>query len=428
MLRTRGVDRTRIVSWALYDCANSAFATTVMAGLFPVFFKEFWGAGLDISVSTYHLGQANSLAAIVGGCFAPFLGHVADRKEARKRFLFFFAAAGVAATAALSLVGQGNWTEALLLYVIATLGFAGGNVFYDALLLSVADKERMDFVSALGYALGYLGGGLLFALNVWMTLKPEMFGLANASQAVRVAFLSVAVWWALFAIPIFLFVAEPRTRPSNGVLKGATGWQEFRSVLSEICGQRVVLLFLIGYWLYIDGVNTVIVMAIDYGLSLGFDKSALIKALLITQFVGFPAAIAFGKVGERLGTKKGIFIGLFVYICVCVWGYFMDREAEFYVLAVAIGLVQGGVQSLSRSFYAKIIPAESVARFFGFYDMLGKFAAVIGPFLMGLVGLATGNPRNSIGVVILLFVTGAGFLYYANEKRDTTNDALRVSG
>jgi UMF1 family MFS transporter len=415
---TRGYDRRKVVSWALYDCANSAFATTVMAGLFPVFFKQYWAGGFDASISTFHLGQANSIAAIIGGCFAPFLGYMGDRKRARKKFLFLFAAAGIIMTGALSLVPQGSWSVALLLYVIATLGFAGGNVFYDSLLVNVAGKEKMDVVSALGYSLGYLGGGVLFAFNVWMTLRPETFGLAGTSEA---------VWWALFSIPLFLFVDEPQTKCGNGISRDTNGWQELKSVLAEIAGQRVVLLFLAGYWLYIDGVNTVIVMAVDYGLSLGFDKSTLILALLITQFVGFPAALAFGKLGERLGTKRGIFIGLAVYIGVCIWGFYMDREVEFYVLAVAIGLVQGGVQSLSRSFYAKIIPPESAARFFGFYDMLGKFAAVIGPFLMGLVSVATGNPRIGIVAIILLFVLGAAFLYFAREKGDVASSGLRAT-
>jgi UMF1 family MFS transporter len=419
---TRGYDRRKVVSWALYDCANSAFATTVMAGLFPVFFKQYWGGSLDASVSTFHLGQANSIAAIIGGCFAPFLGYMADKERARKKFLLCFAVAGIIMTGALSLVPSGYWSVALLLYVIATLGFAGGNVFYDSLLVNVAGKEKMDVVSALGYSLGYLGGGVLFAFNVWMTLRPETFGLAGTAEAVRISFLSVAVWWALFSIPLFLFVDEPQTKHGSGKSRGANGWQEFKSILVEIAGKRVVLLFLAGYWLYIDGVNTVIVMAVDYGLSLGFDKSALILALLITQFVGFPAAIAFGKLGEKLGTKTGIFIGLAVYVGVCIWGFYMDREVEFYVLAVAIGLVQGGVQSLSRSFYAKIIPPQSAARFFGFYDMLGKFAAVIGPFLMGLVGVATGNPRIGIVAIIILFVLGAGLLYLAKETATRGNN------
>jgi UMF1 family MFS transporter len=418
----------KIISWALYDCANSAFATTVMAGLFPVFFKQFWGAGLDASYSTYRLGQANSIAAVVGGCVAPFLGYFADRKSARKRLLFLFAAAGIVTTGALILVPHGDWGLALLLYIIATLGFAGGNLFYDSLLVNVTSKEKMDSVSALGFSLGYLGGGILFALNVWMTLRPESFGLANGSDAVRISFLSVALWWALFSIPLFLFVDEPRTASIQAGAIATSGLQELKSSFQEIGRNRPVLFFLAGYWLYIDGVNTIIVMAVDYGLSLGFNRGALIIALLITQFVGFPAAIVFGKVGERLGTKNGIFIALAVYIGVCVWGYFMDREIEFYVLAVAIGLVQGGVQSLSRSFYAKMIPAQSAARFFGFYDMLGKFAAVIGPFLMGVVSVTTGNPRYSIVAIIFLFVSGAAFLYFAREGSEVASSEFRVTG
>lgn len=395
-----------------------------MAGLFPVFFKQFWGVGLDASYSTYRLGQANSIAAIVGGCVAPFLGYLADRKSARKRLLFLFAAGGIVTTGALSLVPYGDWGLALLFYVIATLGFAGGNLFYDSLLVNVAGKEKMDFVSALGFSLGYLGGGMLFALNVWMTLRPESFGLSGGGDAVRMCFLTVAVWWALFSIPLFLFVDEPRIASIQAGVNRTSGLQELKRVIGEIGGNRSVLLFLSGYWLYIDGVNTIIVMAVDYGLSLGFNKGTLIVALLITQFVGFPAAILFGKLGERLGTKNSIFIALAVYVGVCVWGYFMDRENEFYVLAVVIGLVQGGVQSLSRSFYAKMIPAESSARFFGFYDMLGKFAAVIGPFLMGLVSVLSGNPRYSIVAVIFLFVSGAGFLYFVREKGDATGSGL----
>ena len=425
---TKEYDRKKAISWALYDCANSAFATTVMAGLFPVFFKQFWATGLDTALSTYRLGEANSIAAIIGGCVAPLLGYLADRKNARKRFLFFFAAAGIVTTGTLTLVPQGNWGIALLLYVIATLGFAGGNVFYDSLLVNVAGKEKMDFVSALGFSLGYLGGGILFALNVWMTLKPETFGLSSGNDAVRISFLSVAVWWGLFSIPLFLYVDEPRTAGAQAGARVMNGLQELRYVLGEIGSNRAVLLFLAGYWLYIDGVNTIIVMAVDYGLSLGFDKGTLIIALLITQFVGFPAAIGFGRVGEKLGTKNGIFIAIAVYIGVCVWGYFMDREIEFYVLAVAIGLVQGGVQSLSRSFYAKMIPPESAARFFGFYDMLGKFAAVIGPFLMGLVAVMTGNPRYSIMAIIVLFVIGAIFLYFAREEGNVASSEFRVAG
>jgi len=415
----KSFDRKKALSWAFYDWANSAYATTVMAGFFPIFFKQYWSAGTDVHVSTFHLGTANSIASITVAVLAPILGYVADKGGAKKKFLLFFLALGAVATASLGLVEKGEWAAAAACYALATIGFAGGNVFYDSLIVSVAEKEKMDFVSALGYSLGYLGGGLLFALNVWMTLSPGSFGLAGAAEAVKCAFVIVAGWWALFAIPLFLFVPEPlaegRTAGFSAVRAGFT---QLGQAFQEIRKVRVAFLFLIGYWLYIDGVDTIVLMAVDYGMSLGFDSTTLIKALLVTQFVGFPAAVAFGKIGEKLGTKTGIFIGLAVYIVVAVWGFFMKHQGEFYILAIAIGLVQGGVQSLSRSFYAKIIPRESAAEFFGFYNMLGKFAAVIGPFLMGWVSIVSGNARYSILAVIALFAAGAAVLYVVPSQQE----------
>jgi UMF1 family MFS transporter len=408
----KAYERKRAVSWAMYDWANSAFATTVMAGFFPIFFKQYWSAGIDVHVSTFRLGSANSIASITVALLAPILGFVADKGGSKKKFLFFFLMIGVISTGMLGVIGKGEWAYAAACYALATVGFAGGNVFYDSLLVSVARKEKMDFVSALGYGFGYLGGGLLFAVNVWMTLSPLTFGLADAAEAVKVSFVTVAAWWALFSIPLFLFVPEPRrAEEAHGLKTVKSGFRDLRAAFREVRKARVVFLFLIGYWLYIDGVDTIVLMAVDYGMSLGFESRTLITALLVTQFVGFPAAIAFGRIGERLGTKTGIFMGLAVYVVVAVWGFFMQRQAEFYVLAVAIGLVQGGVQSLSRSFYAKLIPEARAAEFFGFYNMLGKFAAVIGPFLMGWVSVTTGNARYSILAVIALFVAGGLVLY-----------------
>lgn len=412
VLMSNGLELKKAVSWAFYDWANSAYATTVMAGFFPIFFKEYWSAGVDVHESTFHLGTANSIAGMTVALLAPVLGFMADRGGAKKKFLLFFLMIGVVFTGSLNFIGKGEWGLATAFYALATIGFAGGNVFYDSLIVSVAGKKKMDFVSALGYSLGYLGGGLLFGLNVWMTLSPRTFGLAGAAEAIRISFITVAAWWALFSMPLFLFVPEPVGEgKSTGFAAVAHGFKQLGSVFQEIRKVRVAFLFLVGYWLYIDGVDTIVLMAVDYGMSLGFESSALITALLITQFVGFPAAIGFGKIGEKLGTKTGIFIGLSVYIVVAIWGYFMSRQIEFYILAVAIGLVQGGVQSLSRSFYAKLIPGESAAEFFGFYNMLGKFAAVIGPFLMGWVSLMTGNARYSILAVIALFLAGGVVLY-----------------
>lgn len=405
----------KVLSWALYDWANSAFATTVMAGFFPIFFKQYWSAGADLTTSTFQLGMANSLASIIVAAFAPFLGAVADKGNSKKKFLLFFTVIGIVMTGSLRFVAMGDWLIAAALYILATIGFSGGNIFYDSLIVSVAGEKKMDFVSALGFSLGYLGGGLLFALNVAMTLNPQTFGLSNATEAVRLSFVSVAIWWAVFSIPIFLFVRGPKTRGDLSGWKAVTGGaRQLISTFQEIRKLRVVFLFLIGYWLYIDGVDTIIRMAVDYGMSIGLDSNSLILALLITQFIGFPAAIAFGKIGEKLGTKTGIGIG--VYIAVTVWSFFMKRESEFYALAIAIGLVQGGVQSLSRSFYTRLIPENKAAEFFGFYNMLGKFAAVIGPALIGWFSVITHSPRYSILSIIVLFISGAAILYFVNEK------------
>ena len=407
----------KVISWSLYDWANSAFATSVMAGFFPVFFKQYWSAGVEVTTSTFRLGMANSIASLIVAALAPVLGAIADRGGAKIKFILFFAAMGIIMTGGMFFVAKGAWQVAVLLYVLGIIGFSGGNVFYDSLIVDVSPPDRMDMVSSLGFSLGYLGGGLLFALNIFMTLKPASFGLADAGEAVRVSFLNVAIWWAVFSIPIMIFVKEPMTphRKSGWAMVGA-GFRQLRTTFGEIRKLRLVFLFLIGYWLYIDGVDTVIRMAVDYGMSLGFEANSLIVALMITQFVGFPAAIAFGKLGEKLGTKEAILLGIAVYVGVTIWAMFMEKTAEFYALAVVVGLVQGGVQSLSRSFYSRIIPANKAAEFFGFYNMLGKFAAVIGPFLVGWVGVLTGNPRIAIFSIIILFISGGVILYMVDER------------
>jgi UMF1 family MFS transporter len=411
------LDRKKVYSWALYDWANSAFATTVIAGFFPVFFKQYWSAGADVTITTFRLGAFNSIASLVIVALAPVLGAIADKGGTKKKFLFFFALMGVVMTGSLHLVAEGRWGIAVALYVLGNIGFSGGNIFYDSLIVDVTGLRKVDFVSALGFAMGYLGGGILFACNVFMTLRPEFFGFANQVEAIRISFISVAVWWALFSIPILVFVKESRVSDSRTGWEAVTGGLgQLRKTFKEIRRLRVVFLFLLGYWLYIDGVDTVVRMAVDYGLSLGFDSNSLIVALLITQFVGFPSAIAFGKIGEKLGPKTGIFIGISVYIAVTTWAYFMTSVTEFYALAVAIGLVQGGVQSLSRSFYTRIIPSNKSAEFFGFYNMLGKFAAVIGPVLMGWIGIVFGDPRAGILSIVLLFAAGAVLLLFVNER------------
>jgi UMF1 family MFS transporter len=286
------------------------------------------------------------------------------------------------------------------------------------LLLDVAEEREFDRVSAYGYSLGYLGGGLLFLVNVVMFSKPALFGLADGAHAVRVAFVTVAAWWALFTIPTMLFVRE--RAPAMPLLPGAAlraGWQELRSTVGHLRNYRELVLFLIAYWLYIDGVNTVIKMAVDYGLALGFEAQSLITALLITQFVGFPAALAFGWLGDRLGARTGILVAIAVYVATTLWAYFLDNVTEFYAMAIVIGLVQGGIQSLSRSFYARLVPPAKSGEFFGFFNMMGKFAAVLGPVLMGWVALATGSSRAAILSLVVLFAAGGVLLCLVREPR-----------
>ncbi len=407
-----------VFSWALYDWANSAFATSVMAAFFPVFFKEYWSAGANVELSTFRLGLANSLGSIAVVMLAPILGAIADRGGIRRKFLLAFAFLGILATGCLYLVSQGNWGLAIVIYVLAAIGFSSANSFYDALLVEVAERDKSDYISALGYSLGYLGGGLLFAVNIAMVLYPTFFGLEDPTQAVRVSFVMVALWWAVFTIPLLLWVKEsPPRHTHQGWSAITTGYRQLLKTFREIRRLRITLLFLISYWLYIDGVDTIVRMAIDYGMSIGFATDNLLLALAITQFVGFPASIAFGKLGQRIGTRAGLFISLAVYLGTTIWGYFLDQVWEFYALATTIGLVQGGIQALSRSLYSRLIPHDRAAEFFGFYNMVGKFAAVLGPTLMGWLAVLTGNPRVGILSIATLFIAGGICLYFVDEQK-----------
>ena len=408
MTQAAKADRKAVLSWAFYDWANSAFALTVISAFFPLFLKQYWSADSDPASSTLQLGLANSAASIVVALLAPVLGAIADRGSVKKTCLVAFTAIAVAMTAALSLVARGDWPLAIALFIAASIGFAAANIFYDALLVDVAREERLHTVSSLGFGLGYLGGGLLFAVNVMMTLWPQRFGLADSAQAVRLSFVLVAAWWAVFTIPLMLFVSESR-RPyrMSGRAAVAAGLRQLAATARQLRQRRTVWLFLLAYWCYIDGVYTIARMAVDYGMTLGFDPHSLIVALLITQFVGFPATVAFGHAGERLGAKPAIFTGIAAYAGATVWSYFMTEVWEFYALAAVIGLVQGGVQSLSRSFYARIIPAGQAGEFFGFYNMAGKFATVLGPVLVGVAGALSGSPRLAISTILLLFILGA---------------------
>jgi UMF1 family MFS transporter len=409
--KTRVLTRRPVFGWAMYDWANSAFACTVMAGFFPLFFKQFWNAGVPATESTFHLGMANGAASFIVALIAPLVGAIADKGRARVRLLGLFTVLGAATIASMYFVSKGEWLTASILYVVASLGFWGGNQFYDSLLTDVSEEHEYDLVSGYGYALGYLGGGLLFALNVAMVSKPAMFGLADVSDAVRWSFVSVGIWWAGFTLFTVLLVKERSTQEALPVRAAIrAGAAELLNTLRHIRGDRTLLWFLLAYWFYIDGVNTIIKMAVDYGLSLGLKQNSLITALLLVQFIGFPAALAFGWLGQKIGPRAGILLGIAVYTGIAFYAYFLQTEKQFMVMAIIIGLVQGGVQSLSRSLFGRLVPPGKAGEFFGFYNLMGKAAAILGPTLTGVVALTTHDSRLAILSITILFVIGAAFL------------------
>jgi UMF1 family MFS transporter len=431
-------DKKAVWGWVMYDWANSAYVTTVMAGFFPVFFTEYWSHGADVTMTTARLGFANSIASLIVALMAPVLGAVADTGSAKKKFMLLFAYLGVLMSVGLFMVQKGQWALSIFVYAMGIIGFSGANVFYDSLLPSVADEDKIDYVSSLGFSMGYLGGGLLFLVNVLMTLMPQKFGLPDAAAAVRVSFLSVAVWWGLFTIFTIAWVKEAKAASATGVGESVfkAGFEQLIGTFRKLRHMKVVMLFLVAYWFYIDGVDTIIRMAVNYGLSLGFESSDLIVALLIVQFVGFPAALVYGKLGQKWGVRKAIYLGIAVYMAVTVYGTMMTQKFEFYILAVVIGLVQGGIQALSRSYYSRLIPKNKADEFYGFYNMLGKFAVIMGPALMGIVGLvvkrmlmppspspeqitAVGQlaARWGIGSILILFFIGAVLFYFVDEDK-----------
>lgn len=409
--------RKEIVSWALYDWANSAFATTVMAAFFPIFLKQYWAGEQAATLSTFYLGIANSCASLIVAAMAPVLGAIADSGSYRKKFLIFFAFLGSIMTGALWLLSAGMWPQAILFYIIATIGFSGANTFYDSLLPSVASEKKVDYVSALGYSLGYIGGGALFLINVLMYLFPGFFGLSDAVAAVKVSFLMVGIWWLVFTLPLLIFVKEPageRITISAAIRKG---FGDIAETFRSFKRLKMTALFLVAFWCYIDGVDTIIRMAVDYGTALNFPSESLIIALLITQFVAFPAALGYNWFGRKIGIRKALLVAIVAYCCIAAMGFFMTKPIHFYLLAIIIGLFQGGIQALSRSYFTRLIPHKRSAQFFGFYNMLGKCAAIIGPMLVGVVGLITNSNRMGILSLILLFVVGGVLLFKVDEEK-----------
>lgn len=420
-----GILNRKVIAWALYDWANSAFALSILAVLWPLFLGSYWSAGAPGSTVTARLAWITAAANGFVVILAPIFGTIADAGGYRKRFLIVFAALGALMTASLALVGKGDWPLALGLYLIASVGFYSSTVFYDSLLIDVTRPRYFDFVSSLGFAAGYLGGASLLAIHVWMISSPETFGLDTATDAIKLAFVSVGVWWAIFLTPLVKWVPEHKRElvVAGSVVKAA--YRELRSTFRKIRQYRSVVIFLSAYLLYLAAVYTVISMAVNYGQRLGFGDQDLVKALMITNFVGFPATFLYGVLGHHFGPKAGIYLALAVYIAASSWAGFMTDVSEFYVLAIIIGCVQGGVQGLSRSLYASLIPPDQPGEFFGFYNMVTKLSHVLGPMLVGLAAIFSEDPKVVLITLLPLFIGGALLLRLVPGAASPPDQAAR---
>lgn len=410
-------EKKRIRSWAFYDWANSAFATTIMAGFFPVFFKEYWSAGVDAVTTTARLGTVISISSLIMAILSPTLGVVADLKGFKKGFCFFFTAIGVLCSLWLAFIPMGGWEAAMWAYGIGFLGFNAAIVFYESLLPHVAPSKDLDYVSSLGYAMGYLGGGVLFLLNVLMYLFPQTFGVDDGVMAVRLSFVTVALWWTIFSIPLFKNIPEPTVvRSAENVWRlTKASLQRLKDTAKSMKAEPNIAIFLVAYWLFIDGVYTVMTMAVDYGMSIGLGSKDLIAALLITQFIGFPCAYYFGTVTRRWGTKKPILFCLAAYSVAVILATWMSQAWQFYALAIMIGMVQGGVQSLSRSMFARMIPKKTSGEYFGFFNIVGRFASILGPLVVAVGVTVTGNSRMGLVGLLVLFISGSWLLMKVQE-------------
>ena len=398
--------------WAFYDWANSGFATTVMAGFFPIFFKSFWAGDLDAAESTFVIGSINSLIGLLIAISAPILGAIADAGKTKKKFLFIFASLGILATGYLFFIPESSWKLAVAFYGLGVIGFSGGNIFYDALIVSVSSPDQRNRTSSLGFSLGYLGGGLLFLINVLMYLYPQWFGLSGPADAVLWSFMSVAIWWFIFSLPLLLHVKEKddlvNTNKNNVVTAAFTN---LLNTAKSVRNYKKVVIFLLAYFLYMDGVDTIIRMATSYGSDIGLSASSMISALLLTQFVGFPATLIFGFYADKFGYKESLTFAIVVYICVVLFSSQMDTATEFFIVAGIIGLVQGGVQAISRSYFSNLIPQDKAAEFFGFYNFIGKSSVFLGPFMVSGIALLTGSPSIGILSLLILFIPGLILLW-----------------
>jgi UMF1 family MFS transporter len=417
--------RKIVNSWAMYDWANSAFMATVVAVMFPLFYGHMvTGTGRREATATAYLLYSSAIALLVAAVMSPVLGAIADHTGGRKRYLGAFLAMGVAATALFAFLGPTSFLWGSFLFILANIGFAGAEVFYESLLPHIAQRNDMDQISARGYAFGYLGGGLLLLVNALWFAKPGWFFMPSRDFAMRASFLSVAVWWAVFSIPLFRNVPEPPkvalTRETINAV--SAGFQRLGQTLSRITRYRQLLLFLVAFWIYNDGIGTIIKAAVRYGEERGIEQTHLVVALLLTQFIGMPCAIAFGRLAKFAGAKRSILLGIGAYMVICVGGYYMNAPAHFYGLAIGIALVQGGTQALSRSLYGAMVPKTRTTEFFGFFSTSSKFAGLFGLVLFAVIGQWKDSFRPSILFLTIFFAVGGLLLALVKE-----NEGIRVA-
>jgi UMF1 family MFS transporter len=417
LLERLGLHRPELRAWAMYDWANSAFFATIIP-IFPIYFTTVAAADLPKEKASGHFGLATTVAMVIAAVISPVLGAIADYSAKKKKMLAVTMLIGVAATAALALVGYGQWRLGALLFVVGNLGIMASFVFYESFLPHIASEDEVDRVSAGGYALGYLGGGLLLALNLLWIQKPGWFGLRDAASATRVSFLSTALWWLVFSIPLFRKVKEPpRVIEPDEAARGSplrAGFARVGETLRELRRYRDAFLLLLAFLLYNDGIQTIIRMGTAYGTEIGLAEGSLIAAVLMGQFVAVPFAFIFGSLAARLGPKRTLYIPIVVYVVLTLIAYNMRTVPEFFLVVFLVATVQGGSQAISRSLFSTMIPRFKSAEFFGFWGVFDKFAGVFGPAIFTVIVWTTGSGRQAILALIAFFVAGGVLLAFVD--------------
>jgi len=419
LLERLGLHRPELRAWAMYEWAITGMWAVIVTTIFPIYFERVVAADLPGPRAIQYFGYATTLGIALVAVVAPIMGAITDRAAIKKPLLGAFATIGIAGAALLFLVEEGDVFLALAFFVLVNIGVNGSTVFYDALLPHIARSDEVDRVSTGAFAVGYLGAGLLLSFCLVLVQAPGVFGIPEGTLPARLAFLAVAVWWAVFALPLFFKVAEPPAEiaPGEVVEKGTFVFalNRIKRTFKELRSYRYAFLFLIAYLIYGDGIGTIIRMATVYGAELGIDVGHMIGAVVMVQFVGVPFAFLFGMIAGWIGTKRAIFLGLLVYILITILGFFMTTALHFWLLAFLVGTVQGGTQALSRSLFASMIPAYKSGELFGFFGVMDKFAGMIGPSVFALAITLTGVSRYGILSVIVFFVVGAAILYFVDE-------------